>query len=263
MKEEANALNWMGFTALDVLEHSPKDFKRFTLQNILMDAGVERANNQNNLPPLSATMIGHHESGKPTQLSKQRSSQFLYLKHKGNWIQEIRGALMVVATVITTITYQPALSPPSGVWQTDIKNSTEINACRNTTCKAGTLVLAYGGYEDMFLKFLFCNSIAFTASLSVIFLLISGVPLKNKFFMVILTLAMCTTLTFLASTYVLAFFLPIPEERRQKLRVVLLPIGVLACLVLLVLLIHTIRFLYWLVCKICKSIFTCAKTLIC
>ena len=86
VKEEA--LNWMGFTALDVLEHSPKDFKRFTFQNILMDAGVERANNQNNLPPPSATMIGHHESGKPTQLSKQRSSQFLYLKHKGHWIEE-------------------------------------------------------------------------------------------------------------------------------------------------------------------------------
>ena len=92
VKEGINALNWMGFTALDVLEHSPKDFKRFTLQNILMDAGVERANNQNNLPPPSATTIGHHESGKPTQLSKQRSSQFLYLTHKGNWIEEMRGA---------------------------------------------------------------------------------------------------------------------------------------------------------------------------
>ncbi|KAK7857123.1 hypothetical protein CFP56_019813 [Quercus suber] len=238
---------WMGFTALDVLEHSPEDFKRFTLQNILMDAGIERANNQNNLPPPSATMIGHHESGKPTQLCKQRSSQFLYLKHKCNWIEEMRGALMVVATVITTITYQPALSPPGGVWQTDIKNSTEINACRNTTCKAGTLVLAYGGYEDVFLYFIGCNTIAFTASLSVIFLLISGVPLKNKFFIVILTLAMCTTLTFLGFTYVLAFFLLIPEELRQKLRVkVFFPIGVLVCLILLLLLFHTIRFLYWL-----------------
>ncbi|XP_075667393.1 uncharacterized protein LOC142636983 [Castanea sativa] len=264
VKEEANALNWMGFTALDVLEHSPKDFKRFTLQNILMDAGVERANNQNNLPPPSATMIGHHESGKPTQSSKQRSSQFVYLKHKGNWIEEMRGALMVVATVITTITYQPALSPPGGVLQTDIKNSTEIIACGNTTCKAGTLVLAYGDHENMFVLFLLCNSIAFTASLSVIFLLISGVPLKNKFVMVILTLAMCTTLTFLGLTYVLAFHLLIPEEIRQKHKVkVLLPIGVLACLILLVLLIHTIRLLYWLVCKICKSVFTCAKTLIC
>ena len=262
VKEGTNALNWMGFTALDVLEHSPKDFKRFTLQNILMDAGVERANNQNNLPPPSATTIGHHESGKPTQLSKQRSSQFLYLTHKGNWIEETRGALMVVATVITTITYQPTLSPPGGVWQ-DEKNSSESNACRNTTCKAGTLVLAYGGYEYMFVLYLLCNSIAFTASLSVIFLLISGVPLKNKFFMVILTLAMCTTLTFLGLTYVLAFFMMIPEERRQKHKFVPLPMAVLACLVLLVLLIHTIRFLYWLVCKICKSIFTCAKTLIC
>ncbi|KAL0009926.1 hypothetical protein SO802_005034 [Lithocarpus litseifolius] len=188
-------------------------------------------------------MIGHHESGKPTQLSKKRSKQ------KGNWIEEMRGALMVVATVITTITYQrPALSPPDGVWQSDIKDSNQANACSGKNkCEAGTLVLAYGGYEDGFLYFLICNSIAFTASLSVIFLLISGVPLKNKFFMVILTLAMCTTLTFLGFSYVLAFFLLIPSNLRDDLGVkMLLPIGVLACLILLVLLIHIIRFLYWL-----------------
>ena len=32
----------------------------------------------------------------------------------------MRGALMVVATVITTITFQPILNPPGGVWQTDV-----------------------------------------------------------------------------------------------------------------------------------------------
>ncbi|XP_050285418.1 ankyrin repeat-containing protein BDA1-like isoform X2 [Quercus robur] len=143
VKEGENSLNWMGFTALDVLEHSPKDFKRFTLQNILMDAGVERANNQNNLSPPSATMIGHLESGKPTQLSKQRP-----LKHKSNWIKELRGALMVVATVIATITYQPALNPPNGVWLTQ--------ACRNTTCDVATTLVSgfHVNYQNLFLYFL-------------------------------------------------------------------------------------------------------------
>ena len=184
----------------------------------------------------------HHESGKSEPFSK--------------WIEDMRGSLMVVATVITTITYQPSLSPPGGVWQTDIKNPTESNACPNPPCEAGTLVLAYGSYELVFLFYLICNTMAFTASLSVMFLLISGFSLKNKCFMVVLTLAMCTTLTFLGITYVLAFILLIPPNLRSQLGLTMyIPIGVLVCLILLVLLIHSIRFLYWLVCKI----FKCAK----
>nr|POE93907.1 solute carrier family 25 member 44 [Quercus suber] len=224
----------------------------------------ERANNQNNLPPPSTTMIGHHESGTPTRLSKTRSSQLLeYLRYKSNWIEETRGAFMVVATVITTITYQPALSPPGRVWQTDLRNSNETKACLNRTCEAGTLVLAYA-YENLFLNFLVCNTIAFTASLSVIFFLIIGFPLKNKFFMGILAIAMCTTLTFLGITYVLALAMLIPEHLYLKLGTkILIPIGVWACLILLVILIHTNRSFYWLVCKICKFVLTCAKVLTC
>lgn len=189
---------------------------------------------------------GHQESGKSAPFSK--------------WIEEMRGSLMVVATVITTITYQPSLSPPGGVWQADIKNSTESNACPHPPCEAGTLVLAYGGDELVFLSYLICNTIAFTASLSVTFLLISGDFLKNKCFMVILTLAMCTTLTFLGITYVLAFFLLVPPRLRSHLGwTMYIPIVVLVCLILVVLLIHLIRFLYWLVCKI----FKCAKKQIC
>ena len=172
------------------------------------------------------------------------------------WVEDLRGSLMVVATVITTITYQPSLSPPGGVWQTDIKNSTESNACPRPPCEAGTLVLAYGSFELVFFFYLICNTIAFTAALSVMFLLISGFSLKNKCFMVILTLAMCTTLTFLGITYVLAFILLIPPNLRNQLGLTMyIPIGVLVCLILVVLLIHFIRCLV----KICKCIFTCGK----
>ncbi|KAM4099839.1 hypothetical protein ACB094_05G022700 [Castanea mollissima] len=190
---------------------------------------------------------GHHESGKSAPFRE--------------WIEQMRGSLMVVATVITTITYQPALSPPGGVWQTDIKDANQFDACNDTNkCEAGTLVFAYGNYELVFLFYLTCNTIAFTASLSVMFLLISGFSLKNKCFMVILTLAMCTTLTFLGITYVLAFVLLIPSNLRSHLGLTMyIPIGVLVCLILVVLLIHSIRILCWLVCKI----FECAKKQIC
>ena len=52
------------------------------------------------------------------------------LKYKGDWIEETCGALIVVATVITTITFQPAISPPGGVWQTNVKDASQGSKCR-------------------------------------------------------------------------------------------------------------------------------------
>ena len=76
-------------------------------------------NDPNNLPP---TTMGNQESETPKQ---SRWSKWLeYLRYQGDWLEETRGSLMVVATVITTITFQPALSPPGGFWQNDIDNGT-------------------------------------------------------------------------------------------------------------------------------------------
>ena len=86
---------------------------------------------------------------------------------------------MVVATVITTITFQPAVSPPGGVWQTNVHDTSQGFGCNpNNTCAAETSVLGSTFVFDMFICY---NTISFTAFLCV-FLLISGLPPKNKFF---------------------------------------------------------------------------------
>ena len=221
-----------------------------------MDAGVGIEMTQNNPP----TAMDNQESETPKQ---SRWSKWLeYLRYKGDWLEETRGSLMVVATVITTITFQPALSPPGGFWQNDINNDTVASACGpdDKICEAGTLVLAYK-YETLYLFFLISNTISFTASLCVTLLLISGFPLQNKVFMGILTFAMCTTLTFLGVTYILAFALVLPLNLFFKLGLkIFIPIVVLLCLIAVVVLIHTIRFLHWLVKKI-RSFPTCANAL--
>ncbi|KAL4625556.1 hypothetical protein ACB092_05G035000, partial [Castanea dentata] len=152
-----------------------------------------------------------------------------YLNYKGNWIEDMRGSIMVVATVITTITYQPAFSPPGGVWQDNVFEDHHGYGCNTTNpCAAGTLVLAYK-FQATYLAFIICNTIAFTSSLSVTFLLISGFPFKNDVFMALLAFCMCTTLTFLGVTYVLAFAMLIPGTLYFKLFwiVIFIPIGVL------------------------------------
>ncbi len=206
VKEGADTLNWMGFTALELLEHHSRDFKSFIIRNILMDANLKSGNEQNNFPPPSATIVDHRESTKLARSSKKRRKWF---KYQGDWIEETRGALMVVATVITTITFQPAVSPPGGVWQTNVNDTSQGFGCNpNNTCAAGTSVLGSTSDFDMFICF---NTISFTASVCIIFLLISGLPLKNKFFMGLSTFAMCTTLIFLAFAYLEAIFLVVRD----------------------------------------------------
>ncbi|GMY34663.1 ankyrin repeat-containing protein bda1 [Fagus crenata] len=235
VKERVDAL----ITALEVLDHSPKDLKNFIIRNILMDAGVERAKNQNNLPPPPIVVVGHHETTKPVRSSNKWWEKWLnYLRYEGNWLEEMRGTLMLVATVITTITFQPILNPPGGVWQNDVVVvpkkidsgivPSDVNPptwvsdvnpptwvytpIQNITCEAGTSVFACAPYYHRYFIFMICNTVSFTASLCVTFLLISGFPLKNKLCMGLLTFAMCTTLAFLGLAYVVAFNMLIPVE---------------------------------------------------
>ncbi|KAK7852025.1 ankyrin repeat-containing protein itn1 [Quercus suber] len=120
VKDGAYSLNRMGFTALEVLDHCPEDLKNVTIRKNLLDAGIERARNQTNLQPQLAVVIGHHDPAKPVQPSKNWWLKWIeYLSYQGDWLGEMRGALMVVATVITTITFQPIVNPPGGVSQTN------------------------------------------------------------------------------------------------------------------------------------------------
>ena len=193
VKEGADALNKMGLTALEVLNHYPKDWKSFTIQNIFMDACVVRTTKKNNLSPSLEIVVGHHDSAKRKRSSKKRWNKWLkYLRYQGDWLEETRGALMVVATVITTITFQPVLNPPGGV-NPPVPNppggvnppvgsfqNSEYGLTNKYGCDAGTSVLACSENRYRYLIFMIYNTISFAASLCVVFLLISGLPLKNK-----------------------------------------------------------------------------------
>ena len=59
----------------------------------------------------------YNASGKTTQSRKKWWKSLLkHLKYGGNWVEENRGYIMVVATMITIITFQQAASLPDGVW---------------------------------------------------------------------------------------------------------------------------------------------------
>ncbi|KAA0051191.1 ankyrin repeat-containing protein [Cucumis melo var. makuwa] len=144
------------------------------------------------------------------------------LKYRGDWVQEVQGTMMLVATVIATVTFQGGVNPPGGVWQQDtpfiyssIINTTknglsewykdfglyeEYSYLRNNTSvlfPAGTGVMRF--QQPLLCSlYLWVNTVSFLASMSVILMIVSRFPLKNRICSWLLTLDMCIAVVSLA-----------------------------------------------------------------
>ncbi|KAE8124862.1 hypothetical protein FH972_019709 [Carpinus fangiana] len=263
IKREANSRNKIGCTALDVLEICPRDFKCFEIKNILKEAGVRRSTDLNSSLPLTLSRTVAIDEAQSRQLARSRfrrcwgfvfSSIAKHLKTQENWIEETRGTLMVVATVIASMAFQAGINPPGGVWQENISDSTNGFRCggKHHNCTAGTAVLSYSIHSHVYTYFISCNTISFIASVCVLVLVISGFPLTTNFFMWFLTLAMSISIAYMTLAYIYAAALVNQYVVGVILRYIWM--GVTA----IVIVIHIIRPLSWMVKKLrnfrCKSI---------
>ena len=155
---------------------------------------------------------------------------------------------MVVATVITIITFQQAASPPGGVWPQS-GNVTHYS-CYNIEVDAGTSVI--GSINPLYyFYFMIFNAISFISSVIVTFLLINGFPIKNKMCMGLLTIAQCTTLAFLIITYIttvsmVTSFSIYALKYKEVFNIQEWVLGSWVVVISLVFLRHLIRFLVWL-----------------
>ncbi|MCL7023608.1 hypothetical protein MKW94_027086 [Papaver nudicaule] len=93
--------------------------------------------------------------------------------------------------------FEAGLNPPGGIWQDNyvLKNQSE-----EPEHLAGTSILADNAIHIHFL-YMVSNTLGFFASLSIILLLISGLPLKKRISIWILTSIMWVALTCTTSTY--------------------------------------------------------------
>ncbi|XP_060670391.1 uncharacterized protein LOC125420913 [Ziziphus jujuba] len=180
----------------------PKDFKSIKILNTLQDhvRGQQTQKHDHNLVPalsLSSININGKKSKESTARASSKSwrskCQRYIGKYDVDWVKDKSGALMIVAAVIATITFQTAVNPPGGVWHQDINTTVFGPYCGNggaDTCVVGTAVLAHI-WEDDYMLFMACKSIAFLASLSIIFLLLTGFPVKYRPLMWLLNFALC------------------------------------------------------------------------
>ncbi|XP_010656152.1 ankyrin repeat-containing protein At2g01680 [Vitis vinifera] len=278
---EINAVNENGFTALDIIQHMPRDLKGMEIRESLVKAGALSSRNIPALPGKGHLLMG--ESGitmviENPQLSPPAAADLTEAKaptplrgrekkireNKKEWTKKKLDALMVAATLIAGMAFQAAVNPPGGVWDE------EKDAGEGKKMLAGTSIMAHNN-PRRYRRFMASNTVSFVASLSIVFLVVSGVPLvKTRILMWLLMIIMWITLTFMALTYMFSILAIAPTNDDteamllgHKVPDITYVVGVSLLLWFslsaFVALVHIIRFFIWCVCKVGKAIIYCFR----
>uniref|UniRef100_A0A2N9HA87 SHSP domain-containing protein n=2 Tax=fabids TaxID=91835 RepID=A0A2N9HA87_FAGSY len=136
-KIEVNAQNSNGFTALDILFNGPRDIRDVEIKETLIKSGASRINEA----PSSTYNpdIVEVSSLKQPLASQEIGAKQPVKKHKHvDWLGRKRNALMVVASLLGTVAFQAAISPPGGVWQDDYLVDSDGNTVEKPECGHGS-----------------------------------------------------------------------------------------------------------------------------
>ncbi|CAA2960924.1 ankyrin repeat-containing BDA1-like [Olea europaea subsp. europaea] len=258
---EVNAQNLRGMTAMDVLIRSRTDLRDEEIEESLKRAGAFASTENNSLVQINhnITSPGSNLSYEHRDLSSnvKKNGREKMIKQKDDWLEKKRSALMVVASLIATMAFQVGINPPSGVWQDNYKVDSQGHTISvSDSHKAGESIFAHNHPED-YRQFLIANTAGLIASLSIILLLMSGLPLKRRIFMWILMVITWIAITAVAVTYLFSISVITPEKEREKQTIIILiGLSVYIWLGLMVLLLigHTIRLLIKMVRKLIKCL---------
>lgn len=243
-RPDVNAVNANGFTALDILAQSRRDVKDFDISEALRGAGALRSspNRGTNNDHIMMNLLASHRTTEDTGANNNdhRASKKHNFHKSGleEWVSKRRDALMVVASLIATMAFQAGLNPPGGLWQDDSPDGRH---------QAGQAIMA-SKYPTMYSYYLSYNTIGFTASLSIILLLITGLPFKRRFFMWLLTAIMVLAITSMALTYSESIFIFTPKDQERAVKKVIkdgmFTWSAVMCLLLLLQTLRLIEILY-------------------
>ncbi|XP_021740848.1 ankyrin repeat-containing protein BDA1-like [Chenopodium quinoa] len=187
---EVNAINTNDFTAIDTHIRSKMDLRD---EDILQS-------------------LKHFKVLQSKNMLKSRR-----ITSDQDWLEKKRNTLMVVASLIATMAFQVGINPPGGTWQDDQNNRnacfsskmTMANGNNNLDHVAGSImaIKTRGLYNTLLVS----NTIGLISSLSVILLLISGLPFK-KLLVGILMITMwiavsATIMTYLFSICFLSLYI--------------------------------------------------------
>ncbi|KAL6291285.1 hypothetical protein ACE6H2_008795 [Prunus campanulata] len=172
---EINNVNQSGLTPLDLLLIFPSEAGDREIHETLRRAGSSRAQDiaHSAVPSFDSHTLSHCPMASETPQLQQPNNLMEYFKFKKgrDSPSDARTALLVVAVLVATATFQVGLSPPNGVWQDNGTGSAE------PAHLAGKSIM--GSYDAVaFVIFVSFNSIGFSVSLYMINVLTSNFPLQ-------------------------------------------------------------------------------------
>lgn len=170
---ELNAVNQNGLTALDLLVIFPSEAGDREIEEIIRNAGGRRAKDLVQVSPLSSFETDNHTpvNCQTSDIESNDLVEYFKFKRGRDSPSDARSALLVIAVLVATATFQVGINPPGGIWQdTDLKGTNQ-----NPPHIAGRSIL--GSYSSVaFLLFVVFNSIGFSVSLFMINILASNFP---------------------------------------------------------------------------------------
>ncbi|KAL7001816.1 hypothetical protein U1Q18_002964, partial [Sarracenia purpurea var. burkii] len=213
-------------------------------------------------PMMTASRASPSTSNNDTStVVKRKGKKKKRTKSHGNWLDKTKNTLMVVASLIATMAFQVGVNPPSSVWQDsseDNLTANSVNLAPNSHI-AGFSIMAYN-YPSSYKLFLISNTTGFIASLSIILILVSGLPLRWRVIMWVLKVIMWIALTAMSLTYLISLTVIAPNDEYIILTKVLeVVIAIWIVVILLLLLGHAIRLLVKIIRLIVKSLWKLIK----
>ncbi|XP_025013509.2 ankyrin repeat-containing protein ITN1 [Ricinus communis] len=269
IKTNANALNRNGFTALDAVEHSPKDSKGLEIQIILLEAGVHRNRVLNNLPSTLSSSSAAAANG--CYFIRKCKIMDRYFINVGKRLEEARGNILVAATVTASITFQAGISPPD--IKADGQKDTNLVALPPVAPENFIDGLQYLTRRGSDLTFWYYNTVSLMLSLVLILLMLSGIPFRNKFSRIFLVVVMCFTVLYISQAYFFAAALHFPEQYQWhsaaglSLLVIALTVPLLFYSIILLhvvaSLIYLVRMIWKFICRLSQNALRFIRSVFC
>ncbi|KAL3745631.1 hypothetical protein ACJRO7_014707 [Eucalyptus globulus] len=212
---DPNITNFRGFTAQGLLAQGQNaDIAIEIMDSVPQTSGNLDPSKRKGYANNMATSFHPPEVGKDKKETKRK------------WQHSMHKTLMVVAILLATMAFQTSITPPGGLWQEDTGNH-----------KAGESIMAEK-HSIAYKTFITCNTISFVASLSIILVFISGLPLKRlRITTWIVMLIMWVAIISLAVTYAISIlvYTPIMELMNTESIIVyaVLAVGGLMALIFL------------------------------
>ncbi|XVF34588.1 hypothetical protein REPUB_Repub18cG0071500 [Reevesia pubescens] len=238
---DVNSLNADDFTPIDLLLEDERNLKLKAIARSLQCVGALRSKDTS-LSKHKLRDVRTKILSPPTcyqmnaSYSKYKVQKNINCTRCDDWLERKRSALMVVASLLATMAFQAGVNPPGGIWQDNFEGDS-----KSKPHKAGSWIMA-DTHPIQYKYFLIYNSGGFMASLSIILLLLSGLPLKRRFVVWIFMAIVWVALYAMTMSYLISVFCSTPfRDFHVPLEVANGSLSIWIGLVSLLLLAHTIR----------------------